>query len=78
MIYRMVYLDGYRMIVDIGIYPVVRERLGAFGVFIFPIGSLFNGELRSYLEFPNHLIDIDDYRCMCVFDYMDIFTYIFL
>ena len=39
-------------------YPVVRrERFGAFGVFIFPIDSLFNGEIRSYLEFPNHLVE---------------------
>ena len=38
--------------------PVVgRERFGAFGVPICPIYSLFNGEPRSYLEFPNHLID---------------------
>ena len=27
------------------------------GVPIFPIDSLFNGEPRSYLDFPNHLID---------------------
>ena len=39
-------------------YPVVRrERFGAFGVPIFPIYSLFDGEPRSYLEFPNHLVD---------------------
>ena len=38
-------------------YPVVRrERFGAVGVPIFPIDSLFNGEPRSYLEFPNHAI----------------------
>ena len=30
---------------------------GAFGVPIFPIYSSFNGEPRSYFEFPNHLLE---------------------
>ena len=35
-------------------YPVVRkERFGSFGGFSFSTYSLFNGEPRSYLEFPN-------------------------
>ena len=33
------------------VYPVKE-----LGVFMFPIYSLLNGEPRSYLEFPNHLI----------------------
>ena len=43
-------------------YPVVgRERFGAFGVSIFLIYFLFNGEPRSYLEFPNHLTVLEIY-----------------
>ena len=38
-------------------YPVVREGAKELGLSIFPIHSIFNGEPRSYLEFPNHLID---------------------
>ena len=34
-----------------------RERFGAFGVPLFLTYSLFNGEPSNYLEFPNHLID---------------------
>ena len=39
-------------------YPVVkRERFGAFGVFIFPIDSLFTGEpVGATWSFFNHLI----------------------
>ena len=37
-------------------YLVIRrEQLGAFGVSIFPIYSLFNEEPRSYLELSNHV-----------------------
>ena len=32
------------------------EGAKELGVFIFPIYSLLNGEPRSYLEFPNHLL----------------------
>ena len=39
------------------------QRLGGSdaepGVYTFPTYSLFKAELRSYLEFPNHLIAID-------------------
>ena len=46
---------------DIGIsstYSIQRlgRSQGAFEGFIFPICSIFNGELRSYLEFPNHVV----------------------
>ena len=34
------------------------EGAKELGVFIFPIYSLFNGEPRSYLEFPNHLTGV--------------------
>ena len=33
------------------------EGAKELGVPIFPMYSLFDGEPRSYLEFPNHLID---------------------
>ena len=37
------------------------EGAKELGVFIFPIYSLFNGEPRSYLEFPNHQIVLTIY-----------------
>ena len=33
------------------------DKRSELGVFIFPIYSLFDREPRSYLEFPNHLLD---------------------
>jgi hypothetical protein len=35
------------------IYPVVRRELRSYGYSY----SLLNGELRSYQEFPNHILD---------------------
>ena len=36
------------------------------GVFIFPTHSLFNGEPRSYSEFPNHLTVNDPFKSFIV------------
>ena len=38
-----------------------RERLGYSTVFKVPVDSLFNGEPRRYLEFPNHLLLVKVY-----------------
>ena len=40
-----------------------QEGAKELGVSIFPTYSLFNGEPRNYLEFPNHLIVLGMVYC---------------
>ena len=52
-------VDGSSMFIPLIIVPLVRrERFGARGIHIPNKYSLFNGEPRSYLEFPNQQIGL--------------------
>ena len=56
-----------------------RERFGARAIHIpciFPLYSLFNGQPRSYLEFPNHLICVETFLCCDIPDPGSIFVHV--
>ena len=53
------YVTWGTLLFPIYTYPTIQWLRGSGsepGVSIFPINSLWNGEPRSYFEFPNHLV----------------------